>query len=134
MLDELVASSAVRLLANGTVRAVVRAVAIPKIETRDIDDLGTTVSALLNTICNNIESRAERLFVSSTVSRRIDKRMAALLLRRIQQQGTALLQSIDDQLTHPPRGFTGKRRNRGPKLGVTLFIHKESRPDWLIAT
>ena len=126
MLDELTARSAVRIQANGSLKAAVRKVRIPKIRTRDIEDLGIRASALLETICTNIESKDSRLPVSSTLRRRVDERILALVLRRIKQQGTALLESIDDQLTHPPRGYEGKGRFRGPRLGVTLFVHRSA--------
>jgi Family of unknown function (DUF6502) len=130
MLDELIEGSAVRLLANGTVRAVARSVVPPKITARDIGDLRESATALLETIWCNVESRGQRLFVSSTSSKRVDKRLVGLFLERVERHGAALLRTFEDQLAHPPRGFVGKGRNRGPKLSVTLFVHKDkmSRP------
>jgi hypothetical protein len=125
MLDELIDSSAVRLQANGTIRAMARTVAAPKMKTRDINDLGEKVSALLGTICSNVESHGRRLLVSSTSRRRVDRRIAGLFLDRVERDGSALLQGIEDQLAHPPRGFIGKGRNRGPRFGVTLFVHQD---------
>lgn len=129
MLDELVASSAVRVLENGNVRILGRHAAPPGFDRRDLSAVGTRTRALLDTLCHNVEHSEDKLFVSSTLNRSVDERLLRTLLHRIQTQGLSFLQSIDDQLSIPPRGYVSKRGTRRPKLGVTIFVHKEARTE-----
>jgi Family of unknown function (DUF6502) len=129
MLDELVASSAVRILDNGNVCALVRPTAVPRFDHRELRAVGTRVRALLHTLCHNAEHSRAKLFVSSTLNRSVDERLMKTLLHRIEAQALSFLQHIDDQLSNPPRGYLSRRGTRGPKLGVTVFVHKELRAE-----
>jgi len=125
MLDELIASSTVRVLANGTVHAVARRTVTPKLDHRELAAVGTRVRDLLGTLAHNTEHPKAKLFVSSTVNRPIDERLVSTLLSRIEARGLSFIQGVDDQLSNPPRGYSRRRAARGPRLGVTVFVHKE---------
>ncbi len=129
MLDELIASAAVRILENGRVRIPRRRTTVPRYDYRELSAVGTRVRALLHTLCHNAEHSKAKLFVSSTSNRSVDERLMSTLLHRIEAQGLTFLQSIDDQLSNPPRGYLIRRGTRKPKLSVTVFVHKELRAE-----
>ena len=123
MLNELVARSAVRVLANGNVCALGQRVAVPNLDCRELNGVGIRVSALLSTLCHNAEHPRAKLFVSSTSSRAVDERLVSTLLNRIEAQGLRFIEAVDDQLSNPPRGYVGRRKSRRSRLGVTVFVH-----------
>ena len=99
MLDELIASSAVRVLKNGNVCVLARSAAVSGFDCRELSAVGTRARALLHTLCHNAECSRAKLFVSSTLNRSVDERLVRTLLHRIEAQGLSFLQSIDDQLS-----------------------------------
>jgi hypothetical protein len=124
MLDELIANSTVRVIANRSLRVVARPVS-PKLDYRELNAMGTRVRKLLDTLCHNAEHSEAKLFVSSTKNQLVDERLVSTLLGRIETRGLSFIQGIDDQLSNPLRRYSRRRAGRGEKLGVTVFVHKE---------
>jgi hypothetical protein len=125
MLDELGAMSAVRRQQNGTVRMNARReISLPK--ARDIATIGNQARALLDTLCRNLEDPETAIFASTVTGRAVDRKVAELLLQRIEAHGRRFLTQIHDQFKHPPGGLRAARRARSEKLAVTVFAHRES--------
>lgn len=125
MLDELSAMAAIRRQKDGRIALSTRARVGSSMSSRQINSLGSSGRAVLDTLCHNLEDPSNPIFAASVSGVVIDQRIVDLLLARIQAQGNDFLSQIDDQFKHPPRGIRMRTRGRSERIGVTIVAHRQ---------
>lgn len=125
ILDELVRVGAVRVLRDGSVRAVARRYTVGGAHPDALRHLGTVASDLLCTLEHNLSAPAEtRLFEDSVVSIRLDARALPLLRQLLQRRGTSFLQDIEGWLAE--HEITDKGDTIRAGVTVQMFLDEES--------
>lgn len=96
ILDELIEVGAVRLLKEGTVRALSRRYSSGGAQPAAIQHLGTTACDVFSTLEHNLSRPPEeRHYDDSVVSVRMDRAALPLFRRLLRQRGAAFLEDID---------------------------------------
>ncbi len=96
ILDELIEVGAVRVLKDGSVRAVARRYTTGGAEPAAIQHLGSTARDVLGTLEHNLGAPPERRhYDDSAVSVRLDPTALPLFRRLLRQRGAAFLEDID---------------------------------------
>lgn len=124
-MDELVEMSAIRMQKNGRIRMIPHSSRRASLSTRGLASLASNVSALLNTLCHNLQDPQNSLFAASVRGIVVDSRVRDVLLARIKLLGTDFLNRIEDNLRHPPRVPKARSGRKAEKLGVTVFVSRE---------
>lgn len=96
ILDELMEVGAVKLLKDGSVRAVARRYTSGGAEPAAIEHLGSTGRDVFSTLEHNLANAPEsRLYADTVVSAKLDRAAIPLFRRLLRQRGAAFLEDVE---------------------------------------
>jgi len=125
ILDELLEVGAVKILKDGSVRAVARRYSSGGAELASIQHLGSTARDVLNTLEHNLAKPPDsRLYDDAVVSVRLDRAALPLFRRLLRQRGAAFLEDVDGWVTEHERPDAPDAVRAG--IIVQMFVDTES--------
>lgn len=115
ILDELQLAGAIRVLKDGSLRAVTRRYTIGGAEPAAIEHLGSTARDLLSTLEHNIAAPPDaRLYDDAVVTISLDRAAIPLFRRLLRQRGAAFLEDI--------QGWTSEHEKQGAVQSVRAGV------------
>ncbi len=125
ILDELLEVGAVRMLKDGSLRAVTRRYTSGGAEPAAIEHLGSTARDLLNTLEHNLATPVDaRLYDDSVVSVTLDQAALPLFRRLLRQRGAAFLEDVEGWVSEHERPNSPETIRAG--VMVQMFVESES--------
>jgi len=125
ILDELLEVGAIKILKDGSVRAVARRYSSGGAELASIQHLGSTARDVLNTLEHNLAKPPDsRLYDDAVVSVRLDRAALPLFRRLLRQRGAAFLEDVDGWVTEHERPDAPDAVRAG--IIVQMFVDTES--------
>jgi hypothetical protein len=130
ILDELLEVGAVKVLKNGTVRAVARRYTSGGAEPTAIEHLGDTVGDVIETLAHNLEAPARaRRFEDSVISLRLDRAALPLLRRLLRERGSAFLEDIQGWVSEHEKTDPKKTVRAGVRVQMIVEEEPASAPE-----
>lgn len=124
ILDELLEVGAVKMLKDGSLRAVTRRYTSGGAEPAAIEHLGSAVRDLLGTLEHNLATPVDaRLYDDSVVSIRLDRAALPLFHRLLRQRGAAFLEDIEGWVSEHERPDSPDTVRAG--VMVQMFVEAE---------
>ena len=125
ILDELLRVGAVRVLKDGSVRALARRYTLGGADAAALQQLGSAARDLFSTLEHNITAPAEaRLYDDSVVSVRLDRTAIPLLRQMLLRRGASFLEDVEGWISE--RETTSESGSVRAGVMVHLFIDHES--------
>ncbi len=125
ILDELIEVGAVKMLKDGTLRALTRRYSSGGAEPAAIEHLGNSVGDHLETVEHNLASPMDtRLFDDTVVSIKLDRAALPLFRRLLRQRGAAFLDDIEGWVSEHERSKSPDTVRAG--VMVQMFIGPET--------
>lgn len=127
ILGELLEVGAVKVLKNGTVRAVTRRYTSGGAEPSAIEHLGDTAGDVIETLEHNLEAPAPaRRFEDSVVSIRLDRAALPLFRRLLRERGSAFLEDIQGWVSEHEKADSDSSVRAGVR--VQMIVEDEPAP------
>ena len=125
ILDELLRVGAVRVLKDGSVRALARRYTLGGADVATLQQLGSAARDLFSTLEHNISAPADsRLYDDSVVSIRLDRAAIPLLRQLLRRRGASFLEDVEGWISE--RETTSESASVRAGIMVHLFIDHES--------
>ena len=125
ILDELLEVGAVRVLKDGSVRALTRRFTAGGAEPSAIEHLGETARNVFGTLEHNLTKPPDaRLYDDSVVSVRLDRAALPLFRRLMRQRGAAFLEDVEGWVSEHERRGAAETVRAG--VIVQMFVDPES--------
>lgn len=123
ILDELIRVGAVRILKDGSVRALARRYTLGGADAAALQQLGSAARDLFSTLEHNIAAPADsRLFDDSVVSVRLDSAAIPLLRQLLHRRGASFLQDVEGWISE--RETTGASGSVRAGVMVQMFVDR----------
>lgn len=130
ILDELAEVGAVKLLRDGSVRAVARRYTAGGAEPAAIQHLGSTARDVFNTLEHNLAKAPEaRLYNDTVVSVKLDRAALPLFRRLLRQRGAAFLEDVEGWVSEHERPDAPDAVRAGVIVQMFVDLETESREE-----
>ena len=121
ILDELLRVGAVRVLKDGSVRALARRYTLGGADAAALQQLGSAARDLFSTLEHNIAAPADsRLYDDSVVSVRLDSAAIPLLRKLLQRRGASFLEDVEGWISE--RETTGEAGSVRADVMIQMFV------------
>jgi len=125
ILDELLRVGAVRVLKDGSVRALARRYTLGGADAAALQQLGSAARDLFSTLEHNIAAPADsRLYDDSVVSVRLDSAAIPLLRQLLHRRGASFLEDVEGWISE--RETTSESGSVRAGVMVHMFVDQES--------
>jgi len=125
ILDELLEVGAVRVLKDGSVKALSRRYSSGGAEPAAIQHLGIVARDVFNTLEHNLATPAEqRLYDDTVVSLKLDRAALPLFRRLLRQRGAAFLEDVEGWVAEHEKSDAGETVRAG--VTVQMFVDAET--------
>ena len=134
LLDELVRTGAIELVASQKIRAKASVSVERGMSAHMIKAFGDRTAELLSTLLANMRQPESPRFVASASDASVASSALPLLRKELSTKGADFLAEIQEALTQRPSTHSAKRRRAGAaRISVTIFYHetldmKKSKP------
>jgi Family of unknown function (DUF6502) len=125
ILEELLRVGAVRIQADGSIRALARRYTLGGADPATLQQLGSTARDLFCTLEHNMAAPADRrLFEDSAISVRLDSAAIPLLRQMLHRRGASFLQDVEGWISE--RETTGKSGSVRAGVMVQMILDSDS--------
>jgi len=126
ILEELLRVGAVRILKDGSVRALARRYTLGGADAAALQQLGSAARDLFSTLEHNIAAPADnRLFDDSVVSVRLDSAAIPLLRQLLHRRGASFLEDVEGWISE--RETTGESGSVRAGVMVQMFVDRNDK-------